>query len=116
MVSSFSTQRQFHCAARNDVRFFDTEVDGFTYAEVFHNWYFGTDGPSNVIDTTPLGGGDDQLIYRFTMIVDGQIFDTDSLPGEMMITAAIEATSNCFSITNVRVKHRPDVTTPNPLP
>jgi hypothetical protein len=75
-----------------------------------HAWY----GVNGVMDTTPLGGGDDQLIYRFVMIADGQIFDTDVLPREMMITAAIETTTNCFSITNVRVKHRPNVTTPNP--
>ena len=45
---------------------------------------------------------------------DGRILDTDVLPQEMLITAAIETTTNCFSITNVRVKHRPDVATPNP--
>jgi hypothetical protein len=77
-----------------------------------HAWY----GVNGVPDTTPLGGGDDQLIYRFVMIADGQIFDTDVLPQEMMITAAIETATNCFSITNVRVKHRPDVATPNPVP
>jgi len=75
-----------------------------------HAWY----GVNGFPDTTPLGGGDDQLIYRFIMNVDGDIFDTDVLPREMMITAAIESTTNCFSITNVRVKHRPDVTTRNP--
>lgn len=75
-----------------------------------HAWY----GVNGVPETTPAGGGDDQLIYRFTMIADGQIFDTDVLPREMMITAALETTTNCFSITNVRVKHRPDLTTPNP--
>lgn len=75
-----------------------------------HAWL----GVNGIPDTTPAGGGDDQLIYRFTMIADGQIFDTDVLPREMMITAALETTTNCFSITNVRVKHRPDVTTPNP--
>jgi hypothetical protein len=69
-----------------------------------------------VPDTGPLGGGDDQLIYRFVMIADGKVFDTDVLPAEMMITAAIETTTNCFSITNLRVKHRPDVKTPNPGP
>jgi len=31
-----------------------------------------------------------------------------------MITAAVESTTNCFSITNVRVKHRPNVFTRNP--
>jgi hypothetical protein len=67
-----------------------------------------------VPETTPLGGGDDQLIYRFVMIADGQIIDTDVWPKEMLITAAIETTTNCFSITNVRVKHRPNVKTPNP--
>ncbi len=77
-----------------------------------HAWY----GVNGFPDTTPLGGGDDQLIYRFTMLADGQIFDTDVLPDEMLITAAIESTTNCFSITNVRVKHRPDVTTPDPGP
>ena len=75
-----------------------------------HAWY----GVNGVPETTPLGGGDDQLIYRFVMIADGQIFDTDVLPREMLITAAIETTTNCYSITNVRVKHRPDVVTPNP--
>jgi len=76
-----------------------------------HAWY----GVNGVPDTLPpLGGGDDQLIYRFVMIADGQIFDTDVLPREMLITAAIETTTNCFSITNVRVKHRPAVTTPAP--
>jgi hypothetical protein len=75
-----------------------------------HAWY----GVNGVPDTTPLGGGDDQLIYRFVMLADGQTFDTDVLPGEMLITAAIETTTNCFSITNVRVKHKPNVTTPNP--
>jgi hypothetical protein len=67
-------------------------------------WY-GIDGMIN----TP----DDQLIYRFTMLADGQIFDTDVMPGEMLITATIETECNLFSITNVRVKHRPDVLTPN---
>lgn len=75
-----------------------------------HAWF----GVNGVPDTTLLGGGDDQLIYRFTMIADGRILDTDVLPREMMITAAVESTTNCFSITNVRVKHRPDVTTRNP--
>ena len=75
-------------------------------------WY----GVNGVPDTTPLGGGDDQLIYRFSMVADGIIFDTDFLPQEMIITAAVETMSNCFSITNVRVKHRPDVVTPNPGP
>lgn len=75
-------------------------------------WY----GVNGFPDTTPLGGGDDQLIYRFTMLVEGMIFDTDALPQEMMITAAVETMSNCFSITNVRVKHRPDVKTPDPGP
>jgi len=75
-----------------------------------HAWY----GINGVPDTTPAGGGDDQLIYRFVMLADGQIFDTDVLPQEMLITAAIETTTNCFSITNVRVKHRPDVKTPDP--
>jgi hypothetical protein len=74
-----------------------------------HAWY----GVNGVPETTPAGGGDDQMIYRFVMIADGQIFDTDVLAAEMMITAAIETTSNCFSITNVRVKHKPDVVTPN---
>lgn len=77
-----------------------------------HAWY----GVNGVPDTGPLGGGDDQLIYRFVMIADGQILDTDVLPREMLITAALETTTNCFSITNVRVKHRPDVHTPDPLP
>jgi hypothetical protein len=77
-----------------------------------HAWY----GVNGVIDTTPLGGGDDQLIYRFVMIADGDILDSDALLGEMMITAAIETQTNCFSITNVRVKHRPDVITPDPGP
>ena len=77
-----------------------------------HAWY----GVNGVPDTTLAGGGDDQLIYRFTMEVEGMIADTDALPGEMMITAAVETSSNCFSITNVRVKHRPDLTTPDPLP
>ena len=77
-----------------------------------HAWY----GVNGVPETTPAGGGDDQLIYRFVMIADGQIFDTDVLPAEMLITAALETTTNCFSITNVRVKHRPDIATPNPLP
>ncbi len=75
-----------------------------------HAWY----GVNGVPETTPLGGGDDQLIYRFVMIADGRILDTDVLPKEMLITAAIETTTNCFSITNVRVKHRPIVVTPNP--
>jgi len=75
-----------------------------------HAWY----GVNGFPDTTPLGGGDDQLIYRFVMPVDGMIIDSDVMPGEMMITAAVEASSNCFSITNVRVKHRPDVLTRNP--
>lgn len=75
-----------------------------------HAWY----GVNGVPDTTPLGGGDDQLIYRFVMIADGRIFDTDVWPGEMLITAAIETTTNCFSITDVRVKHLPNVLTPNP--
>ena len=75
-----------------------------------HAWY----GVNGVPDTTPMGGGDDQLIYRFVMPADGHIFDTDVLPREMLITAAIETTTNCFSITNVRVKHRPNVLTPNP--
>lgn len=75
-----------------------------------HAWF----GVNGVPDTTPLGGGDDQLVYRFVMPVDGRIHDTDVLPREMLITAALETTTNCFSITNVRVKHRPDVTTPNP--
>jgi hypothetical protein len=75
-----------------------------------HAWY----GVNGVPETTPLGGGDDQLIYRFVMIADGQIIDTDVWPKEMLITAAIETTTNCFSITNVRVKHRPNVKTPNP--
>ncbi len=77
-----------------------------------HAWY----GVNGFPDTTPLGGGDDQLIYRFTMVADGMILDTDVLTEEMLITAAIESSSNCFSITNVRVKHRPDVVTPNPGP
>jgi hypothetical protein len=77
-----------------------------------HAWY----GVNGIPDTGPMGGGDDQLIYRFVMIADGQIIDTDVLPREMLITAALETTTNCFSITNVRVKHRPDVVTPNPLP
>src|SRR6185436_13473460 len=38
-----------------------------------HAWL----GVNGIADTTPMGGGDDQLIYRFTMIADGQIFDTD---------------------------------------
>jgi len=75
-----------------------------------HAWL----GVNGIMDTTPLGGGDDQLIYRFVMIADGHIFDTDVLPKEMLITAAIETTTNCFSITNLRVKHRPDVLTPDP--
>lgn len=77
-----------------------------------HAWY----GVNGVPDTSPLGGGDDQLIYRFTMLADGMILDSDVLPDEMMITAAVETASNCFSITNVRVKHRPDVVTPDPGP
>jgi hypothetical protein len=77
-----------------------------------HAWY----GVNGVPDTAPLGGGDDQLIYRFTMVADGMIFDTDNLPKEMLITAAVESTTNCFSITNVRVKHKPNVKTPNPGP
>ncbi len=76
-----------------------------------HAWF----GVNGIPDTTPAGGGDDQLIYRFVMIADGQTFDTDVLPGEMLITAAIETTTHCFSITNVRVKHPPDVKTPNPF-
>lgn len=75
-----------------------------------HAWF----GVNGLPDTTPLGGGDDQLIYRFVMPVDGRIVDTDVMPREMMITAAVETSSNCFSITNVRVKHRPDVVTRNP--
>ena len=75
-----------------------------------HAWY----GVNGFPDTTPLGGGDDQLIYRFVMNTDGMILDTDALPQEMMITAAVESTTNCFSITNLRVKHRPDVSTRNP--
>ena len=76
-----------------------------------HAWY----GPNGVLDTTPFGGGgDDQMIYRFVMLAEGQIFDTDVLPTEMMISAALGTTTNAFSITNVRVKHRPDVVTPNP--
>lgn len=75
-----------------------------------HAWL----GVNGIPDTTPLGGGDDQLIYRFVMIADGRILDTDVLPREMLITAALETTTNCFSITNVRVKHRPDVVTPDP--
>jgi hypothetical protein len=75
-----------------------------------HAWY----GANGLIDTGPLGGGDDQLIYRFTMPVTGRILDTDVLPGEMLVSAAIESTSNCFSITNLRVKHRPDVVTHDP--
>jgi hypothetical protein len=75
-----------------------------------HAWF----GVNGIPDTTPMGGGDDQLIYRFVMPADGQIFDTDVWPREMLITAAIETTTNCYSITNVRVKHRPDVVTPNP--
>ncbi len=75
-----------------------------------HAWF----GINGIPDTGPLGGGDDQLIYRFVMIADGRIFDTDVLPREMLITAAIETTTNCFSITNLRVNHRPDVTTPDP--
>ena len=77
-----------------------------------HAWY----GVNGVPDTTPLGGGDDQLVYRFTMVADGMIFDTDNLPREMLITAAVESTTNCFSITNVRVKHKPNVKTPDPGP
>jgi len=75
-----------------------------------HAWY----GVNGVPDTTPLGGGDDQLIYRFVMPVVGDILDTDVLPQEMLITAAVETASNCFSITNLRVKHRPDVVTRDP--
>ena len=45
---------------------------------------------------------------------NGTIMDTDALPGEMLITATIETECNLFSITNVRVKHRPDIVTPNP--
>lgn len=75
-----------------------------------HAWY----GVNGIPDTTPLGGGDDQLVYRFVMNAEGMILDTDALPREMLITAAVESTTNCFSITNVRVKHRPDVTTRNP--
>jgi hypothetical protein len=75
-----------------------------------HAWL----GVNGVPDTTPMGGGDDQLIYRFVMIADGQILDTDVMPQEMLITAAIETTTNCFSITDLRVKHRPNVATPNP--
>jgi len=75
-----------------------------------HAWY----GANGVPDTTPTGGGDDQMIYRFVMNADGMIFDTDALPGEMLVTAAIESSTNCFSITNVRLKHRSDVTTRNP--
>lgn len=77
-----------------------------------HAWY----GVNGFPDTTPLGGGDDQMIYRFTMLADGTIFDTDAQAMEMLITAAIESSSNCFSITNVRVEHRPDVVTPDPGP
>lgn len=83
----------------------------FSQASV-HAWY----GVNGIPDTTPGGGGDDQLIYRFVMIADGQIMDSDVLPQEMMITAALETQTNCFSITNVRVKHRPDVITPDPGP
>jgi hypothetical protein len=75
------------------------------------SWY-GVDGIPNMAPVL----ADDQIIYRFTMIADGAIFDTDALPNEMMITATIETECNLYSITNVRVKHRPIVTTPDPGP
>jgi hypothetical protein len=74
-------------------------------------WY-GVDGIPNFAPTF----ADDQLIYRFTGIYDGMIIDTDVLPMEMMVTASIETECNLYSITNVRVKHRPDVVTPDPGP
>jgi len=72
--------------------------------------WFGVDGIANLAPVL----ADDQMIYRFTMTGDGTIFDTDALPGEMLITATIETECNVFSITNVRVKHRPDVITTDP--
>ncbi len=75
-----------------------------------HAWY----GVNGVLDTTALGGGDDQLVYRFTMIADGVLFDTDVLARGMLITAAVESSTNCFSITNVRVKHKRRVVTQDP--
>jgi hypothetical protein len=82
----------------------------FAFEQASVDAWYGVDGLPNF---TPMPA-DDQLIYRFTMIGNGTIMDTDALPGEMLITATIETECNVFSITNVRVKHRPDIVTPNP--
>ena len=84
----------------------------FAFEQSSVDVWFGVDGMPNYFPMP----ADDQFIYRFTMIGNGTIFDTDALPGEMLITATIETECNVFSITNVRVKHRPDIVTPDPEP
>jgi hypothetical protein len=57
---------------------------------------------------------DDQIIYRFVMLVDGMIMDTDVLPQEMMATAGIVTYQGLSSVTNVRLKHDGQFVTPDP--
>lgn len=85
---------------------------GFAFEQASVSSWYGVDGQPNLVPVNK----DDQMIYRFAMIGDGQIFEGDVLPLEMMITATIETECNMFSITNVRVKHKPDVSTPDPGP
>ena len=84
----------------------------FTFEQASVSAWFGVDGVPNPAPVV----ADDQLIYRFAAIMDGMIFDSDVLPGEMMVTATVETECNLFSITNVRVKHVPTVMTPDPGP
>ncbi len=81
----------------------------FTFEQASVQAWYGVDG---VPHTMAVPGADDQMIYRFTMVVNGRIFDTDALPREMLITATVSTQSGCFSTTNARVSHRPDVRTP----
>ncbi len=85
----------------------------FAFEQASVSAWYGVDGVPNLAPGTV---ADDQLIYRFTMIGDGMIIDSDILPREMMITATVETECNLFSITNTRVKHKRKIQTPNPNP
>lgn len=79
--------------------------------EVGVTWWFGVNG---VPDAPQSLTSDDELIYRFVMIVRGHIQDTDVLPNEMIATAGIVTTGGLSSISNVRIKHDHGVFTPDP--
>lgn len=84
----------------------------FAFEQASVDSWYGVNGMPNLAPML----SDDQMIYRFTMIADGRILDSDVTPNEMLIHGTAETQCNLFSITNVRVKHRPNITTPDPGP